>query len=293
MSLTARINKPEYVYQPRQFLRRLTRAIRRSPDEVEVVLPWGLRMRINPREDHGRSLYHLGIYDLVLSEAIWRLLDHDERTIDIGANIGYVTGLMAARLGPRGEVLAFEPHPKIFAQLVLNIGDWANRPIATIRPFRLALSSDTGSAYLEEPGNFDRNSGTSRVTANGASCLRINVARLDDICSEHGAVDFVKLDVEGHELEVLLGGRGVLESGRVRDLIFEDHTRSFDSPIASLLASFGYIIFMLTRRFQGPLLAAKGEPCPTVHYLPPNFLATRDPERALARFQTAGWQVLR
>jgi hypothetical protein len=83
MSLTARLNKPEYLYQPRQFLRRLTRAIRREPDEVDVVLPWGLRMRVNPHEDHGRSLYHFGIYDLVLSEAIWRLLDRGERAIDM------------------------------------------------------------------------------------------------------------------------------------------------------------------------------------------------------------------
>jgi FkbM family methyltransferase len=293
MNLVARINKPEYLYQPGQFLLRLTRAIRRAPDEVSVALPWGLRMRVDPSEDHGRSLYHFGIYDLILSEAIWRLLDSGERAIDIGSNIGYVTGLMAARLGPQGDVLAFEPHPKIFAELVLNINGWANRPIATIRPFPLALSSKTGSAYLEQSRNFDRNRGTSRVRTNGGSCLRVKTTRLDDVCSEYGDVDLVKLDVEGHELEVLLGGQSVLESGRLRDLIFEDHSRSFNSPVASLLASFGYVIFMLTRTFRGPLLAAQGERCPTVHYLPPNFLATRNLERALARFDTSGWQVLR
>src|SRR5580704_36595 len=99
MNLISRMNKPEYLYQPHQFVRRLTRAIRPQPEEVEVLLPWGLRMRVKPCEDHGRSLYHFGLYDLVLSEAIWRLLDRCERAIDIGANIGYVTGLMAARLG--------------------------------------------------------------------------------------------------------------------------------------------------------------------------------------------------
>jgi FkbM family methyltransferase len=293
MRLTQRLNKPEYLYRPRQLFRRLTQVVLPEPQAADVVLPWGLGMRVRPHEDHGRSLWRLGIYDLVLSEAIWRLLDRGESAIDAGANIGYVTALMAGRLGPQGKVLAFEPHPKIFAELLSNIHGWASRPIASIKPFLLALSSNTGTAYLEEPRDFDRNCGTSRVMANGAACLRVNTTRLDDVCSEYGNVDFLKLDVEGHELEVLLGGQGVLESRRVRDLIFEDHSRSFNSPVVSLLESFGYAIFMLTRTFRGPLLAAKGERCPIVPYLPPNFLATREPERALAMFDASGWQVLR
>lgn len=293
MRLTQRLNKPEYLYRPSQLFRRLTQAVLPEPKAADVLLPWGLAMRVRPHEDHGRSLWRFGVYDLVLSEAIWRLLNPGESAIDAGANIGYVTGLMAARLGPQGKVLAFEPHPKIAAELVSNIDGWTSRPIATIRPFQLALSSNTGAAYLEEPLNFDRNCGTARVVANGASCLRVNTTRLDDVCSEHGDVDLLKLDVEGHEMEVLLGGRSVLKSGRVRDLVFEDHGRSFDSPVVLLLESFGYVVFMLTRTFRGPLLAAEGEQCPIVPYLPPNFLATREPERALARFETSGWQVLR
>lgn len=42
---------------------------------------------------------------------------------------------MAARIGRRGEVLAFESHPKIFDEMILNISGWANHPIAQIRPF--------------------------------------------------------------------------------------------------------------------------------------------------------------
>ncbi len=293
MNLTARVNKPEYFYQPRQFLRRLTRAIRRAPDEAGVVLPWGLRMRVNPSEDHGRSLYHFGVYDLVLSEAIWRLLDRCERAIDIGANIGYVTGLMAARLGPRGEVLAFEPHPKIFAELVLNIEGWANRPIATIRPFPLALSSNTGSAYLEEAKNFDRNSGTSRVTANGAHACG-STRRVWTTFAPNMATSILSNSMlKGMNWKCCWEGKAFLIPGACETSFLRTIARSFNSPVASLLASFGYVIFMLTRTFRGPLLAAQGERCPTVHYLPPNFLATREPKRASARFETSGWQVLR
>jgi FkbM family methyltransferase len=292
MSLRARINKPEYLYQPRQFLRRLTRAIRREPDEAAVVLPWGLRMRTNPREDHGRSLYHFGIYDLVLSEAIWRLLDPGETAIDVGANMGYVTGLMAARVGPAGSVLAFEPHPKVFAQLISNIECWDGQPVAPISPFEMALSSRNGTSFLAEAPDFERNSGTSTVVED-PSQLQIRVACLDEVCADCRSIGVLKLDVEGHELQVLRGGERFLGESAIRDIIFEEHSRSFNSAAPSLLTEYGYTIFLLTRTFRGPLLAAADKRCWTVPYLPPNFLATLEPERALARFRPSGWRVLR
>src|SRR5271166_4673918 len=143
MRLLKRINKPEYVYQPRVFFRRLAHVLLPQPEAVDVILPWGLRMRVRPDDDLGRSLWQMGIYDLILSEAIWRLLDRGESAIDVGSNIGYVTGLMAARIGPDGQVLAFEPHPRIFAELAANIDGWVSQPIARIEPFALALSSQT------------------------------------------------------------------------------------------------------------------------------------------------------
>jgi hypothetical protein len=102
------IDQPEYLYQPAQALKRLTRLLTAEPDSAEVMLPWGLAMRIRPRDDLGRALWHKGIYDLTLCETIWRLLDRGESAIDVGANVGYISGLMAARSGPDGSVLAFE-----------------------------------------------------------------------------------------------------------------------------------------------------------------------------------------
>ncbi len=287
------INKPEYIYQPRQAFKRLTRLLTTEPESAEVTLPWGLQIGIRAREDLGRALWHLGVYDLTLCETIWRLLDRGESAIDVGANIGYISGLMAARSGPEGSVIAFEPHPKIFQELVANIDSWRDRPIARITPFELALSSGSGSAFLQEPANFEKMRGTASIVTHGSSGLLITTARLDEIRLDSPAVDLLKIDVEGHELEVLLGSRKLLETQAIRDIIFEDHSRSFGSPVASFLAGFGYSIFFLTRRLRGPLMASKGQRYEGARYLPPNFLATLKPDRARARFQTSGWQVLR
>jgi FkbM family methyltransferase len=292
MKLMEYIDKPEYLYQPAQALKRLTRLLTAEPDSAEVVLPWGLRMRIRPREDLGRALWQKGIYDLTLCEALWRLLDRGEFAIDVGANVGYISGLLAARSGPDGSVLAFEPHPKIFLELVANIDSWRDQPIAKIKPVELALSSSSGSAILQEPADFEKLPGTASIVSNGSSGMPITTARLDEIGLDSPAIDLMKIDVEGHELQVLLGSRKLLEARAIRDIIYEDHSRSFSSPVASLLAGFGYSIFFLTRRLTGPLMASQGQSYQAVQYLP-NFLATLKPDRALARFRTPGWQVLR
>ena len=292
MKLTERINKPEYLYRPRQALQRIAQTLRPQPKTFQAVLPWGLRMRVRPSEDLGSALWRLGIYDLPLSETIWRLLDPGETAIDVGANIGYVTGLMAARSGPGGQVLAFEPHPRLFAELVSNISTWREHRLSAIRPFEVALSSQSGLAFLHEEENFDANRGTSRVTQE-PSKIEIRTARVDDVCADPGPIGVLKVDVEGHELEVLSGGEKLLRARVIRDIVFEDHSRSFDSPVPRLLAGLGYTIFALTRSFTGPLLMAAGERYTSTSYLPPNFLATCDPERALARVKADGWQVLR
>jgi FkbM family methyltransferase len=292
MNFMQRINKPEYLYRPAQLIRRMTQAVQPEPDAVEVVLPWGLRMRVRPGEDQGRALWRLGVYDLVVSEALWRLLDDGATAIDAGANMGYMTGLMAARLGAGGAVLAFEPHPKLFAELASNLVAWAERPIARTTPFKVALSSHGGTGRLLEPVDFNRNWGTSKLAADQASGIPVKTVCLDHVCSEHGKVDLLKLDVEGHELEVLRGARNLLQARALRDVIFEEHGSAFTSPVASMLSSFGYTIFMLTRTLRGPVLATEHDQSAAVPYLPPSFLATREPARAAARFAAGGWLVL-
>jgi FkbM family methyltransferase len=292
MNFIQRINKPEYLYRPAQLIRRMTQAVQPEPDTVEVALPWGLRMRVTPQEDQGRALWRLGVYDLVVSESLWRLLDDGATAVDAGANIGYMTGLMAARLGADGAVLAFEPHPKLFAELVSNLDVWAEQPIARTTPLQLALSSHGGIGRLIEPVDFDRNRGTSKLVSDQALGTRVKTVCLDDVCAEHGKVELLKLDVEGHELEVLRGARNLLQAGTLRDIIFEEHGSAFISPVASMLSSFGYTIFMLTRTLKGPVLATEHDQSAAVAYLPLSFLATRDPNRAATRFAADGWQVL-
>src|ERR1700682_4087610 len=103
MKAIGRLFKPEYVYRPKQFYLRVVRGFRRETRCVDLRLPWGTSIYVHPEHHIGRAIWHLGLYDLAVTEALWRLVDSGELAVDIGANIGYMTGVMAVRAGASGR----------------------------------------------------------------------------------------------------------------------------------------------------------------------------------------------
>src|SRR6185369_9299739 len=145
------ILKPHYLFRPSQGARRLLRwAFPSPPGPVLLTLPWGLPIEVDTREDIGRAIWSLGLYDLAVSETLWRLLAPGDLSVDAGANIGYMTSIMALRTGPSGSVLAFEPHPEVFRRLTENVLRFHRYPsLAAIETSPLALGEKNGPCYLD------------------------------------------------------------------------------------------------------------------------------------------------
>ena len=134
---------------------------------------------------------------------------------DIGANIGFFS-LIAARLGgPAGDVYSFEPVSEnamaVQRNARLNVLD-------RVHVFEIALGSYTGSAELiltEWDGGSTLS--TSAVEPSDAISRRtVGVAALDELARTEKlrSPDFIKIDVEGAELEVLRGMSGILARAR-------------------------------------------------------------------------------
>ena len=143
------LNKPYYLFRPTQIARRTLRALKRQDgnEREEVRLPWGLNITINSSERMGSAIARSGVYDLCVCEAIYRLADPGELAVDVGANIGQMTSVMAARVRDSGKVLAFEPHPETFAELRENVNRWEGRPgIAPIVLHEMGLSDHAGAS---------------------------------------------------------------------------------------------------------------------------------------------------
>ena len=156
--------------------------------------------------------------------------------LDIGANIGY-NALMFSDYGP---VYAFEP---IFHKIVkLNIENNKLKHMMYSVPVALSDKSEVVSMYLanEVKSTGLRNyGGTSMYTFEGTDYsteTKVDCHRLDDIYK--GRVSFIKIDVEGHEVQVLEGGRDTIK----RDLptiLIEIHEYE-ESKVPLLLKELGY-----------------------------------------------------
>jgi FkbM family methyltransferase len=288
-SLADYLLKPEYLFRPSQIARRLQRAFRPAAGESVVLLPWGLPLRIRRDDDIGRALWTTGVYDLAVSEVLWRLLEPGETAADAGANIGYMTSLMAARSGPGGVVRAYEPHPGVFDELAANCRLWADDRIAAVEPRQLGLSDRAREARLVEGPAFAANRGTSHVADDPAG-FAVRLTTLDQEFPPGSRIGVLKVDVEGHEAAVLAGADRLLAARAVRDVVYEEHAPGA-GPASALLRSRGYAVFGIAKSLPGPLLGEPGSGRSA--FAPPSCLATVEPERARARLAPRGWDCLR
>jgi FkbM family methyltransferase len=249
----------------------------------------------DPTKAIGRSIRTTGLYDLAVSEALVRLVDEGNTVIDAGANVGYMTLLASVGAGPRGRVMSFEPHPDLFGVLEENVAAAGRRfRVARMEPHNVALGERAGAAELLLPADFSTNDGVSRI-ADGPSAGRASVAvtveTLDMLLGGASAA-VLKLDVEGFEIHVLRGAARALESRRIHHIVFEDHDVG-NSEVVRLLQSFGYRVFSLGWTMKGLAVSPVERGSLATTYEAPNYVATVEPDRVIARCAPRGFRVLR
>lgn len=129
---------------------------------------------------------------------------------DVGANVGQ-TALHYAREFPDAIIHCFEPEPEAFKRLKVNVAALEER----CGMHKLALSRTSGSATL----NVNPDTRLSSLVHRRPEDKRVTVrtATLDDFCRWHKVehIDLLKIDTEGHEIEVLEGARRMLAENRV------------------------------------------------------------------------------
>jgi FkbM family methyltransferase len=190
--------------------------------------------------------------------------------IDVGSAADLYTTVLSRLAGPAGQVHSIEPLP--FAHLM-----WVRllnaRRARNVRHHSLALSTGAGTAPMSVPvGRYGLVTGRSylmRETGGpdsgpdsnaefaGQVPVIVPVDRLDDFCAREAisSVDFVKVDVEGAELQVLKGGEGIIETHRPTMLIEIEarHTARYGhSPedVSGWLLKRGYTMYTWRRGWR-------------------------------------------
>lgn len=140
--------------------------------------------------------------------------------LDIGANVGFFSMLVARRLAGSGHVYAFEPHPGLVELLRKNL--FLNQFDKFATCFPLALSDQNGTAALYYPtGHLGGGRIVDDATVPPENLITSDMRRLDDLLGPAFSCDLVKIDVEGHELGVLRGMRRIVENSPCIKILFE------------------------------------------------------------------------
>jgi len=172
----------------------------------------GIRLLFTNDGDFQELRYHM-------NAKLW--FDHERETlkpwlkqgdtvIDVGANTGFLTILFSQLAGESGKVYSFEPAQKTFEKLLKTIeGNQAKN----VRPINSACGADNGESNLRVVSSSSGDSTLVPTVKAGeeVSTEKVRILCLDDfIMQEELKVDFLKIDTEGFEAEVLKGCRAIL-----------------------------------------------------------------------------------
>lgn len=194
----------------------------------------GYRMKLDMLSGHRR--YALGTYEPHICSLIQSCLHGGERVMDIGANIGYLTLLMASKVGTQGQVIAFEPIPTLYDILRENLRlNACDHVYAECK----AVSEVEGVAYMQSD-TANPLSYVSHLSESGE--LEVQTITVDYYVNALGLdrLDFVKIDVEGAEDKVLHGMIKTLRHLKPNILLEMHANDGSKSPGLDLLKQEGY-----------------------------------------------------
>jgi len=169
-------------------------------------------------------------FDMRTNGELWlskMMLPDSSIVFDVGANQGEWTSVANA-INPRARIHCFEPSAGTFRMLERNV----SLPNVVLNEFALGEREEESTLWLYAEG-AGSNALYHRVGTIGEqqSTERVRVRRLDDYCIEGAidTIDFLKIDVEGHELSVFRGAERMFRESRIRAVQFEYNDTYIDA----------------------------------------------------------------
>lgn len=168
------------------------------------------------------------------TERLREYLPKDGVVIDVGANLGFTALLFAKHVGPGGQVYAFEPSPPVYAKLLEVV---EKNQLHNVRCFNLGCGAAPSRETLLVPAS----SGNATIRRSGLHpakpCREIRVAldTLDNVILPLAPrVDFLKIDTEGFEDQVLAGADEIV--ARYRPIVYIELSREYRDSSARAIA---------------------------------------------------------
>jgi FkbM family methyltransferase len=183
----------------------------------------------------GRALY---MYKTRENDQFWMInkeVFNGANVLDLGGNIGYYTLMLAKKAGTKGKVFCVEPDPRNIKILKKNIE--LNSLNKTIYLSECAISNINKKKikfYLSSKTNL--NSFTPKANKKNMNYVELDKIDFCTYIKNKPRLDFVRMDIEGHELEVfqsIIRMSKKLKNKLPKNIIFETHTHLYSSKIKS------------------------------------------------------------
>jgi FkbM family methyltransferase len=247
----------------------------REMREICVVRD-GVIFLANPAVPIGWHIMFFGSYEPEVREIFRAVLPIGGVALDIGANVGWHTLLMARLVGRDGRVLAVEPNPsvreRLQAHLILN-----RFPQVEVIPFALADTEGTVAFFGPDANDVASGDGhvVTEVAAEQRDFFQVETRRLDFVFRESMAkrLDLIKIDVEGFEWPVFQGGEQIIEEFRPH-IVFEFNSeysvRGGGSPevLEEFFKRHGYRLFEIGRSWAEELEPQSWPTCADIWAVP-------------------------
>ena len=167
-------------------------------------------------------------------------LKKDSIFLDVGANIGYYS-IWASKFITSGRIFSFEPNCKAFNRLVENIK--INKSIHNITPINQAVSQKNGDIFMTNNLDTLNHILSTEDKIDFNSSVKVKSTTLDSFVVEYHIdfIDYLKIDVEGFELDVLLGAEKLFKEKKIGIVQLE---------INNALDHSSYTVFSITDFFD-------------------------------------------
>jgi FkbM family methyltransferase len=220
----------------------------------------GLAFIAQPTVPLGWHVAMFGTYEPELRAILAALLKPGMVAVDVGANVGWHTLLMARQVGSAGRVLAVEANPSVRQRLALHV---AINGLSQVEILPYALAASAGRLSFFGPAEDDAESGNGHVVAEAAGAKRptglieVEARTLDSVVESTRltCLDLIKIDVEGYEWPVLQGAEGSIS--RFRPHVFFEYVGEYverGGGSADKLVDFferhAYQLFTLSRNWS-------------------------------------------
>jgi FkbM family methyltransferase len=194
-------------------------------------------------EGFGANVLLDGYWESWLTRFMARTVRPGATVVDVGANYGYYSVLLADLVGPEGRVYAVEPNPDAASLLTRSLALNGFSARATVEELALG-SGDEAQAVLFVPEGEPKNAALiagEEMAQSGGRRVKVRVRSLDSLLGSDVPIDFIKIDAEGGEEAIIEGMERILAT-RPPPMVLEYNAARYADPerfLQRLLRSYG------------------------------------------------------